>query len=179
MSSIRKACSMRHPSLSTELPKGMIFPYGDRALPGRLAEDYQALLALCDRLEQVADDLPGRVDRQDCLILSRAIGPMLNRIQHFEETEIFPVLLEWPALHGELLETIERLKLEHQVDACYAEDVQDMLHGLGEGRPHISSDAAGFMLRGFFESLRRHVAHELQLIVPLIELVLRRNPSAA
>ena len=45
-----------------------------------------------------------------------------------------------------------------------------MLRSYGESRPNLAPDAAGFMLRGFFESLRRHVAFERQLLVPLFEL---------
>ena len=58
------------------------------------------------------------------------------------------------------------------------EDVQDMLRGLGEGRPTMSADAAGFMLRGFFEALRRHVAFERTFVVPLLELATRRARPA-
>lgn len=165
---------MRHPSLNTDSARIAIFPRGEQSLVSLLRADYAALLALADHLEVIADGLPDRIDRQDCLLMSRAIGPMLTRIQHFEETEIHPALLAWPALQSEIIDTIGRLKLEHQVDACYAEDVQDMLHGLGEGRPSLSPDAAGFMLRGFFESLRRHVAFEQQLILPLLDLALKR-----
>lgn len=146
----------------------------ERGVIGRVENNHLALLALCDHLEKLADGLPGAVDRQDCLIMSRALGPMVQRVQDFEETEAFPALLSWSALHEEMTETVERLKIEHQLDLCYAEDVQDMLHGLGEGRPTISADAAGFMLRGFFESVRRHVAFEQQMIVPLLHLALRR-----
>jgi len=146
----------------------------DRGVIGRVENNHLALLALCDHLEKLADGLPAAVDRQDCLIMSRALGPMVQRVQDFEETEAFPALLSWSALHEEMAETIDRLKIEHQLDLGYAEDVQDMLHGLGEGRPTISADAAGFMLRGFFESVRRHVAFEQQMIVPLLHLALRR-----
>lgn len=145
-----------------------------RGLAGHMEDNHRALLALCDHLEKIADGLPDHVDRQDCLILSRALGPMIQRLQDFEEHEAFPALLSWSTLHGEMNETIGRLKIEHQLDLCYAEDVQDMLHGLGEGRPSLSADAAGFMLRGFFESVRRHVAFEEQMIVPLLGLALRR-----
>jgi hypothetical protein len=145
----------------------------DGGLIHQIEESHGTLLALCGRLEDFADALPDSIDRQECLIMSRALGPMVHRIQEFEEERVFPVLLAWQAIEPEMAETIDRLKIEHQLDSCYAEDVQDMLRGLGEGRPTLSPDAAGFMLRGFFEAMRRHVAFEQQFVVPLLVLAMR------
>lgn len=144
----------------------------------RIGENHRTLLALCTHLENLADALPSAIDRQECLIMARALGPMVHRIQLFEESEAFPTLLAWQTLKPEIAETLDRLKIEHQLDSCYAEDVQDMLRGLGEGRPTMSADAAGFMLRGFFEALRRHVAFEQTFLVPLLELATRNMRPA-
>lgn len=142
----------------------------DPATVHQVALDHQALLLLCDLLESIADRLPHDLDRAECLILGRALAPMLHRIRQHEEEVLFPALLGWGAVLPDIVETIDRLRLEHQVDGCYAEDVEDMLRSYGESRPNLAPDAAGFMLRGFFESLRRHVAFERQLLVPLFEL---------
>jgi hemerythrin-like domain-containing protein len=150
----------------------------DADLVPRVEESHDKLLALCAHLEEFADALPDSIDRQECLIMSRALGPMIHRIQEFEEQQVFPILLAWQAIEPEISETIDRLKIEHQLDSCYAEDVQDMLRGLGEGRPTLSPDAAGFMLRGFFEAMRRHVAFEQQFLVPLLELAMRHVPAS-
>jgi len=123
-----------------------------------------------NRLEQVADDLPSRIDRQDCLILSR-IGPMLNSTA-LEETEIFPVLLEWPALH-------RRTARDHRAAEARASGrcllcrgcricCMDWAKAVRISRRMLR----GTCCAGFCGSLRRHVARELQLVVPLIELVL-------
>ena len=146
------------------------------SLVPQVEEQHRTLLALCTHLEDLADALPDSMDRQECLIMSRALGPMIHRIQEFEENQVFPILLAWQAIKPEMNETIDRLKIEHQLDSCYAEDVQDMLRGLGEGRPTLSPDAAGFMLRGFFEAMRRHVAFEQQFVVPLLQLAMRHVP---
>jgi hemerythrin-like domain-containing protein len=151
----------------------------DDGLVLQIGENHKTLLALCAHLEDFADALPDAVDRQECLIMSRALGPMIHRIQEFEESQVFPILLAWQAIRPEMTETIDRLKIEHQLDSCYAEDVQDMLRGLGEGRPTLSPDAAGFMLRGFFEAMRRHVAFEQQFIVPLLALAMQHVPLPA
>jgi hemerythrin-like domain-containing protein len=142
----------------------------DQLAVSRVELNHRALLVLCDLLEGIADRLPGDVDRGECLILSRALAPMLQRIQSYEETVLFPALVAWNKLLPDMAETIDRLKIEHQVDGCYAEDVEDMLRSYGESRPSVAPDAAGFMLRGFFESLRRHVAFEQVLLVPLLQI---------
>lgn len=152
---------------------GPAVPPHDGDLIAQIEENHKTLLALCGHLEDFADALPDAVDRQESLIMSRALGPMIHRIQEFEEQQVFPLLLAWQAIELEMTETIDRLKIEHQLDSCYAEDVQDMLRGLGEGRPTLSPDAAGFMLRGFFEAMRRHVAFEQQFVVPLLQLAMR------
>ncbi len=156
---------------------GPVVSRHDDGLMLQVGENHSKLMALCAHLEDFADALPDAVDRQECLIMSRALGPMIHRIHDFEEQHVFPVLLAWQAIRPEMSETIDRLKIEHQLDSCYAEDLQDMLRSLGEGRPNLSPDAAGFMLRGFFEAMRRHVAFEQQFVVPLLELAMRHAPA--
>ncbi len=132
------------------------------------AAHHRQLLVLCDELEAVADALP-RIDTQKCLFLSRAIGPVLAAAQKIEEAELFRDMAcsapERPALAA----TLEWLRVEHQVDLCYAEEVQDALRAYGEGFRRPSPEATGFMLRGFFEGLRRHVAFEAHLAAMLSE----------
>ncbi|WP_158625944.1 hemerythrin domain-containing protein [Arsenicitalea aurantiaca] len=143
----------------------------------RIRNNHRLLLALCDQLERIADRLPDGIDRQECLVLARALGPALYRIQTVEETLAFPVLAGWQSLEPEMAETLERLRFEHQSDLCYAEEIQDMLRAYGEGRPSPAPDAAGFMLRGFFEGIRRHVAFERQALLPLAALM-RHAPAS-
>lgn len=143
-----------------------------------MTEIHECLIAVCDALEAVADSLPNNVDRQQCLLLSRALGPLLYRAQEMEEKQIFPALLSLERPRLELAGTIERLRIEHQIDLCYAEEVQEMLKSYGEGRQTIAPDTAGFMLRGFFESLRRHTAFEQELLAPLLKLASAPQPQA-
>ncbi len=143
-------------------------PITDRART--MTENHECLMALCAALEAVADSLPNNVDRQQCLLLSRALGPLLYRAQELEEKQVFPALLDLGRPRLDLAGTIERLRIEHQIDLCYAEEVQEMLKSYGEGHQVIAPDTAGFMLRGFFESLRRHIAFEQELLAPLLDL---------
>lgn len=126
----------------------------------RFAAAHEELLALCDRLEAIADSLPENVDRQACIQTAGRLTEAIGEAHALEEQVIFPALVSLPDADARLLAAVERLRLEHVADSCFAEELSEALTGLGEGRPRQSADAMGYMLRGFFQSLRRHVAFE-------------------
>ncbi len=119
--------------------------------------------SLCDALEQIADSLPDAVDRKVCLHAARVLPTLMERAHRYEEEVLF-VALDQPGLtpfdpHPTLL----RLKTEHAGDECFAEELSEVLLSYAEGRPTHSAEATGYMLRGFFEALRRHIAIEEEL----------------
>ena len=69
--------------------------------------------------------------------------------------------------HESGADLVERLRLEHVEDECFAEEVQYELMLLGQGRPVLAPEATGYMLRGFFEGIRRHIRHERDLLADL------------
>jgi hypothetical protein len=116
-------------------------------------------LALCLELEEIADSLPGSVNRQKCIYAAKALGPLIKGIHHYEETVLFPTLQAERDANEHLPLTLERLKFEHCEDECFAEELTDALLRLGSGSA-VNMEAVGYMLRGFFEGLRRHIAFE-------------------
>lgn len=124
-----------------------------------LDEAYRQQLALCDRLENIADSLPARVDHRECIEAAAALGPMIRDQHHREETVFFPWLSHRPNAGQALAETLERLTREHFEDECFAEELSETLRRLGSCEP-VNSEALGYMLRGFFEGMRRHIAFE-------------------
>lgn len=127
-------------------------------------------LVLCHRLEFIADSLPYFVDRKSCIGVARVLGPLIQRAHKLEEEIVFPAVRDrWKALEN-IDKTLERLRYEHLEDECFAEELHDalMAYGCGENRP--GPDAFGYMLRGFFEGLRRHIAFEQEMIVPLFSM---------
>lgn len=140
-------------------------------LADALRSAFAQQLALCDSLEAVADSLPDRLDRQECLHLSRLIGPLIKQAHAAEEKLLFPEVET--SLHDPAV--IEALRLEHIEDECFAEEVQYELLLLGQGRPLLTPEATGYMLRGFFEGIRRHIRHEQDL---LSRLTTARQPSS-
>jgi Hemerythrin HHE cation binding domain len=123
----------------------------------------------CDHLELTADLLPDRVDAQDCLLLSQNLVPLVRRAHAFEESQVFPLLLALtPPPHG-LPETVDRLCFEHLVDEEFAKDLSLSLRHMVTDRPNTNIDSLAWMLRGFFEGLRRHVAFEREHVLPLLQ----------
>lgn len=132
-----------------------------------LRKNHHDKLALCDRLEEIADALPDNIDPKTCSTTARAIEPILSKAHQYEEENLFPALarLNQGTIDQSLV--FKRLKEEHYEDRCFGEEVRDVLISYGEGKPTQTADATGYMLRGFFESLRRHIALEAELARPL------------
>lgn len=126
-------------------------------------------LALCDRLEAIADGLPASVSRFECEAVARAIGPLLESAHRFEEDVVFPLC---EALSGGNLAvacSLERLQAEHREDASYGEEVAEALLQFGTRQPALGAETLGFMLRGFFAGLRRHIAFERDYVGMIVE----------
>ncbi|PWV98718.1 hemerythrin HHE cation binding domain-containing protein [Hoeflea marina] len=117
-------------------------------------------LALCDRLEEIADSLPAQVNRQKCIYAARALGPMIQGLHRFEEEVVFPLVASQRGGDPDIAATLNRLRFEHCEDECFAEELTEALQDLGAGKTGINIEAIGYMLRGFFEAMRRHIAFE-------------------
>jgi hemerythrin-like domain-containing protein len=124
-------------------------------------------LQLCDALERIADTLP-KVDRLKCLSTANAIVPLLRNIHQYEETIIFPAYEAALTSRDANLDSTRRLRAEHVEDECFAGEVTEILLAIGHGETIDNVEAVGFMLRGFFESLRRHIAFEREHVLPMI-----------
>jgi hypothetical protein len=152
---------LRH---DTNLRNALLFDLPDRqsgqdATMSRIRRVQDEKLALCDELEKIADSLPASVNRQACLYAARVLCPLIRRAHHEEETALFPQLARLQTVGAPFSTTLDRLKYEHLEDECYAEELSEALLRLGSDEP-VNNEAIGYMLRGFFEGLRRHIAFE-------------------
>jgi len=120
-------------------------------------------LSICDALEEIADSLPKRVDRQVCVHTARVLPQIIKKAHHFETEIFFPNLEKTKFISLDLDATLERLKNEQVADEYSGEELGDVLMSYGIGEPILGAEATGYMLRGFFEKLRRHVAFEKEL----------------
>jgi len=122
---------------------------------------------MCDALERIADGLPDIVDRN----LVTAILPMVQHdlVIHVldEEDGLFPLMQERVVPEDNFDAVLDTLCLEHAADQGFAEELVDELELLkARGRP-ANPDMLGYMLRGFFEAQRRHLAWENAVVLPL------------
>ncbi len=124
-------------------------------------------LALCDALESVADSLPSSIDRQTCLQLARAIKPLMARAHDIEEKQLFPEIRRQSQFHVSSDTVLEAFLQDHASDLYYSDEVSEALMALGRGQPSPSLEATGYLLRGFFDGLRRHIAYEGRLVALL------------
>lgn len=145
---------------------------GKQKLEGSLTEfrhHHRLKMKLCDDLEDFADSLPNQVNVQNCLALSKCVLPTIRQAQNMEETQLFPQLMQAYPDDIRLRASLNRLRQEHLEDDSFADEIAGLLHDCGStGRP-CNAESAGYMLRGFFSSVRRHVAFEHECLIPLIE----------
>lgn len=121
-------------------------------------------LKVCGALEEIADALPDNVDRLMCVSVASTLLPMLRNIHRYEEEVIFPAYVAATAD----MQCVERLKAEHVEDECFADELTEALMTIGHGAAVANPEALGFMLRGFFETIRRHVAFDRDHILAAI-----------
>jgi len=126
---------------------------------------HQDLLALCDQLEEIADSLPDQINRQKCLYAARALCPLIRTIDKFEEEVLFPQIKSRMPDNTVTPKTLTRLRFDHCEDECFAEELSEALHKLGKSSANINMETTGYMLRGFFEALRRHIAFENEVVL--------------
>ncbi len=134
-----------------------------------LNDAHGEMLKLCTALEEIADSLPNEVNRQKCIYAAKSLGPTIKEIHVFEEGQLFPWIGDNIKDQPNLPATLDRLKFEHCEDECFAEELIDTLNKIGYGQSEINAEAIGYMLRGFFEGMRRHIAFEREHLLPLIQ----------
>lgn len=133
-----------------------------------LARYHSQQIELCSQLEVIADALPDSVNTQVCLLAARAVYPEIKRGHDFEEDILFPMARELAKNDDSIPATLERLRYEHWEDESYAQEITDALMSYVTEPEHRNADKLSYMLRGFFEGLRRHIAFEQEHLVPLL-----------
>ncbi len=121
-------------------------------------------LVLCETLEDVADRIGATPGSQCCMQAARAIGPLMRRVHLFKEEQLFPLMQHMAANDHDFANSIDQLKFEHYEDESFAEEVYEALMDFGRGASRMSGDAIGYLLRGFFMCLRRHIAFEREVL---------------
>ncbi|WP_108398581.1 hemerythrin domain-containing protein [Devosia submarina] len=127
-----------------------------------LDRGYDQLLEVCNNLETLADTLPDRVGVARHLHLIDSVEQVVGLTSLLEETILFPLMEAYSS--ADLKMTVERLRREHIADRSTADELRDLFGAFLEERSGISADAVGYLLRSFFESVRRHVHAERAML---------------
>lgn len=144
-------------------------PALEKLLP-QLQAHLDAQLNLCSALEKIADELPHMPNRQTCLHTARSIYPIIKSAHQFEEEQLFPELRKAVQDGDASLEPVlQRLHGEHWEDESFGEELSEAIKEFVADREQ-NTDKLSYMLRGFFEGLRRHIAFEMEAFPPLLQL---------
>lgn len=128
---------------------------------------HQYHLRICDTLEHIADNLLDGVDRASCENAIKALRHDLL-IHHRDENHgLFPILRRRSRRGDNVDGILDQLLMEHAADESYAIEVTECLSHLAAGAQPNNPNMIGYMLRGFFESYRRHLNWECKLVLPL------------
>tara|TARA_R110000782_G_scaffold244391_2_gene331170 strand:+ start:74 stop:529 length:456 start_codon:yes stop_codon:yes gene_type:complete len=120
---------------------------------------------LCQRLEDLADSLPFKVDTRAAAILAKQLQSTLCRCHRLEETIIFPLLLKKDT---KIHTVLDRLRHEHQEDEDHARDIQESIQAFVTAAHKEDAERLGYMLRCMFIPLRRHLAFECDYVMPFL-----------
>ena len=134
----------------------------------KLQSHHAVKSSLCTALERIADKLPDEADMLICRYVAKSITSVVRRAHEFEENELFPALQAALPGNSLLQESLVKLSAEHTEDLSFAEEIEDVLTTFADDPHRVNAETLGYMLRGFFESLRRHVAFEREMLLPLL-----------
>lgn len=143
----------------------------------RVTEAHGELLDLCGEMEGIADSLPFGIERLRCLRVANELVPHVRRAHRLEEEELFPAFEQSAGTEGRA--TVRRLWAEHVHDENSADTLTEILLEIGHGGGVVNAEALGYMLRAFFDAVRRHIAFEQEHILahspPLMAALGRRS----
>jgi hypothetical protein len=140
-----------------------------------ISREHSEHLDLCTRLEEIADSLPNNVDRHACTCAALALRYRVGVHHTLEEEVLFPLLTARAGGDVALMGTLLRLKDEHRTDEGYCDEVLELLTALSTGARPANAEAAGYLLRGLFECMRRHIAFEEDHLLPKAREVLEEG----
>ncbi len=144
-----------------------------------VAFHHEQHLQLCDLLEEIADSLPDRIDERQCVYAAVALRTRVNTHHQLEDDVLFPRLIARAGDDQSLQRILNRLSDEHRTDEGHCDEAIELLSKLSHGLPPSNVEAAGYMLRGLFEGLRRHIAFENDHVLPIAHNILQHDDLEA
>ena len=144
-----------------------------------VAEEHALQRELCDLLESIADGLPHEFDTaRACVAISLLQGSVPEHTR-LEEEALFPILLRRLSENHPVARTLRFLEQDHHREAALVVEVTDALNTASNSRHDVNMEALGYLLRGLFDVLRRHIDFEDQVVMPVAREVLTPQDLAA
>jgi len=132
-----------------------------------IEQEHGAEMCLCNALEQLADALPEPLDPEIASAGITTLRSCVRRHIVLEECYLYPTLLKRAKKDEFKEDLLAHISREHASDESHAHEAADEMEEallLGQvPKPEM----LGYMLRGFFEARRRHIAWENAVIIPL------------
>ncbi len=138
-----------------------------------IEEDHAWQLLLCDALEKIADSLPNNIDKRLIATTGEALRKVVPLHNRMEEKALFPILAKRAGQTKEISDTFLLLCREHETDEAFACEIADELDQFICRGAQKNPEMMGYMLRGLFVSLRRHINWENQTVLPLARNILK------
>lgn len=129
-----------------------------------LLANISAQFKACDELERVSDELPNSNTHEFLLSVER-ICPLLLECHRFEEAHIHPLVAKSRPEIGVIL---ARLHDEHIEDQDQADLLLDNVRTFVSDAGRTKATEVGYVARGLFISLRRHLAFDRHFITPIV-----------
>lgn len=133
----------------------------------------RAQLLACDELEQALDELPS-ANTYALLAVSERFCPLLRQSHNFEETRIHPILAR---SNPGFCEIFRRLCGEHIEDQDQAGQLLDDVRVFVIGDDRTKANEIGYVARGLFAPLRRHLAFDQEFVASMVRDELVRQIS--
>jgi hemerythrin-like domain-containing protein len=146
---------------------------------GLISEEHALQRELCDLLEAIADGLPHSFDKALAVIAVSILEGSVPRHMRLEEEALFPSLRDRVAADHPLHAALSCLEDEHERDGATLVELTDALKTAAAEGTVANPDMLGYMLRGYFEGQRRHIAWEDRVVLPVARQVLRPEDLAA
>lgn len=119
--------------------------------------DNRAQRALADLLEGIADSLPDATDRASAALAAGLLRSAIARHDAIEEQGLFPLIEARAPLGTPLRRAVAIARREHGEAIGRAIELAEELDELTRTGRARNPESLGFMLRAFFDGLRRHM----------------------
>jgi hemerythrin-like domain-containing protein len=125
-----------------------------------ISEEHRLISELCDRLEHVADALPGLPDPQQMSELVALLKVGIPAHCAAEEAAMAELLQRSPEPPEAVRDALELIRQEHAENEANTMELADMLEEMKGLTKADDPNTLGFMLRQVFVLIRRHLAWE-------------------